>query len=94
MLLWLWRRPVAAALIRPLAWELAYAAGAALEKTKRQKNKKIRIVLLTNLLSQKSVDPYSLSLPPSHPLHPSKDRLRSNKSLGACSILKINPVEF
>ena len=38
-LLWLWRRPGAAALIRPLAWEPPYAAGAALEKGKRQKKK-------------------------------------------------------
>ena len=38
-LLWLWRRPVATATIRPLAWEPAYAAGAALEKAKRQKTK-------------------------------------------------------
>jgi len=37
-LLWLWRRPVATALIRPLAREPAYAVGAAL---KRQKKKKI-----------------------------------------------------
>ena len=36
-LLWLWRRPVATALIRPLAWELPYAIGVALEKAKRQK---------------------------------------------------------
>ena len=35
-LLWLWGRPTAAALIRPLAWELPYARGAVL---KRQKNK-------------------------------------------------------
>ena len=38
-LLWLWRRPVAAALIGPLAWEPPYAAGAALEQAKRQKDK-------------------------------------------------------
>ena len=38
-LLWLWCRPVATALIRPLAWETPYAAGAALEKAKSQKNK-------------------------------------------------------
>jgi len=38
--LWLWRRPAATALIRPLAWEPPYAAGAALEKAKRQ-NKNI-----------------------------------------------------
>ena len=36
-LLWLWCRPVATAPIRPLAEEPAYATGAALEKTKRQK---------------------------------------------------------
>ena len=37
-LLWLWRRPAATALITPLGWEPPYAAGAALEKTKREKN--------------------------------------------------------
>ena len=36
-LLWLWHRPVAAALIRPLAWEPPYATGAAQEKTKKKK---------------------------------------------------------
>ena len=40
MFLWLGCRPVAAAHIRPLAWELPYAAGTALEKDKRQKKKK------------------------------------------------------
>ena len=39
-LLWLWRRPVATAPIRPVAWEPPYAVGEALEKAKRQKNKK------------------------------------------------------
>ena len=34
--LWLWPRPVAVALIRPLAWEPPYAMGVAL---KRQKTK-------------------------------------------------------
>ena len=33
-LLWLWRRRTAAAPIPPLAWELPYAAGAALKKKK------------------------------------------------------------
>ena len=41
VLLWLWHRPAATALIRPLAWEPSYAAGAALEKAERQKNKLI-----------------------------------------------------
>ena len=36
MLLWLWCRPAATAQIRPLAWELLYAAGAALT-TKQNK---------------------------------------------------------
>ena len=40
MLLWLWRRPAATALMRPLAWESAYATGAALEKTKRHTHTK------------------------------------------------------
>ncbi len=39
-LLWLWRRPVAAAPIRPIAWEPPYASGAALEKAKGKINKK------------------------------------------------------
>ena len=40
-LLWLWCRPAATALIRPLAWEPPYAAeaGAALEKAKRHQKK-------------------------------------------------------
>ena len=40
VLLWLWRRLVATAPIRPLAWEHTYAESAALEKAKRQKKKK------------------------------------------------------
>ena len=32
-LLWLWYGPVAAALIKPLAWEPPYAAGMALKKS-------------------------------------------------------------
>ena len=34
VLLWLWRRPAAAAPILPLAWELSDAAGVALKKDK------------------------------------------------------------
>ena len=36
-LLWLWSRPVAAALIGSLAWEPPCAAGVALEKLKKKK---------------------------------------------------------
>ena len=37
-LLWLWCRPGAVAPIRPLAWELPYATGAALQSKKQTKN--------------------------------------------------------
>ena len=40
-LLWLWCRQVATAPIGPLAWEPPYAAGWALEKAKKTKNKNI-----------------------------------------------------
>ena len=39
-LLWLWRRPVATALIRPLAWEPPYAMGVALKGKKIKERKK------------------------------------------------------
>ena len=39
-LLWLWHRPAATSPIRLLAWEPPYAMGAALEKDKKQTNKK------------------------------------------------------
>ena len=39
-LLWLWCRPAAVALIRPLAWEPPHAAGAAILRQKRPKKKK------------------------------------------------------
>ena len=41
ILLWLWCWPVATAWIGPLAWEPPYAAGAALEKTKKKPKKLI-----------------------------------------------------
>ena len=37
VLLWLWHRPAARAPIQPLAWELPYAAGAALKRRKKRK---------------------------------------------------------
>ena len=36
-LLWQWCRPVAAAPIQPLAWELPFAANAALKRKKKKK---------------------------------------------------------
>ena len=47
-LLWLWCRPAAAAPIRPLAWELPYAAGVAL---KRQKKRTFQLILQCSRLS-------------------------------------------
>ena len=54
MLLWLWRRPTATALIGPLAWEPPYAESTALEKTKTNKQTKIpismvRLALMTGI---------------------------------------------
>ena len=51
-LLWLWCRPAATASIRPLAWELPYAAGAALKglKTKKKKKKKYKLINFENKL--------------------------------------------
>jgi len=42
VLLWLWHRLVATALIGPLAWEPPYAAGEALEKAKKKKDQKTK----------------------------------------------------
>ena len=39
-LLWLWCRPAAVAPIHPLAWESPYAAGAALKKRQKEKQKR------------------------------------------------------
>ena len=50
---WLWHRPAAIALIRPLTWEPPYAVGAALKRQKRQKNKGQRYKnYLTNISKQ------------------------------------------
>ena len=46
VLLWLWCRPATTAPIRPLAWQLPYATGMALEKTKRQEKKKKELNLM------------------------------------------------
>ena len=41
VLLWLWRRPVATALIGPQAWKLPYASGTALKRQQQQQQKSI-----------------------------------------------------
>ena len=40
VLLWRWCSPAATALIRPLAWESPYAAGAAVKRQKTKKKRK------------------------------------------------------
>ena len=51
-LLWLWRRMVTTALFGPLAWESPHAMGAALENTKRQKQKhRVLLIPLADLES-------------------------------------------
>ena len=40
VLLWLWCRLVAVAPIKPLAWELPYATGAALKKWQKDQKKR------------------------------------------------------
>ena len=46
VLLWLWRRPAATALIQLLAWELQYAMGVALKSKNKERNK------LTNMANR------------------------------------------
>ena len=50
-LLWLWCRPAAAFLIRPIARELPYATGAALKKMKKFKKKILKDKILFQNLS-------------------------------------------
>ena len=48
-LLWLWSRPAGAALIRPLAWEFSYAAGAAIKN-------KAKPYMIISIDAEKSFD--------------------------------------
>ena len=48
VLLWLWHRPAAALLIRPLAWEPPYAVGVGLRKKKKNLGVPIVAQGLTN----------------------------------------------
>ena len=44
MSLWLWYKPAAAALIRPLAWDLPYVTGSALKSKQTQQNETKQIM--------------------------------------------------
>ena len=52
VLLWLWHRLAAAALIQPLAWELPYAMGVSL-KSKNKQKKEVPFEVLRLLLDSK-----------------------------------------
>ena len=66
-LLWLWCRPAAVAPIRSLAWELPYAAGAALKSKKKRKETlrfpAIRLVCSILHLATQSVAPVAATSP-------------------------------
>ena len=51
MLLWLWCRPAAAAVIPPLAWELPYATSAALKRQKKKGEEEVQkdIEIITSM---------------------------------------------
>ena len=52
VLLWLWRRLAAVALLRPLAWKPPYAVGVALKRQKRKKEEKdLQGIILVNMLA-------------------------------------------
>ena len=66
--LWLWLRLATVAPIRPLAWELPYAAGTALEKAERQKKRTKKLkVLKTNSPHTPTWRVLLLKPPPTHP---------------------------
>ena len=56
-LLWLWCKLVAAALIRPLAWESPCAVGGALENGKKKNHESVYIAHLDMSLSKQSQKP-------------------------------------
>ena len=66
--LWLWLWLATVAPIRPLAWELPYAAGTALEKAERQKKRTKKLkVLKTNSPNTPTWRVLLLKPPPTHP---------------------------
>ena len=55
VLLWLWYRLAAIALIQPLAWEAPYAAGATLKNQKKKKSLKTKIAFYNKRLIHQEV---------------------------------------
>jgi len=60
MLLWLWHRLAATALIRPLAWEPPYAVGVAQEMAKRQKQQEQNKVRGVSIVAHWLTNPTSI----------------------------------
>ena len=52
VLLWLWCRPAAVALIEPLAWEFPYASGTALKRKKKKRERLSSIRVVKGILAQ------------------------------------------
>ena len=62
LLLWLWLRPAAVALIQPPAWELSYATGAALRRKKKERDQsRLPAVLCWSLLGPIPQEPTEIS---------------------------------
>ena len=55
MLVWLWCRLAATAPIQPLAWELAYAEGAALKRKKKERKRKRHVKICVACHSRPSI---------------------------------------
>ena len=56
VLLWLWCRPAATALIRPLVWEPSYATGVALKRQKTEEKKKKPRIIINETEKRKSIE--------------------------------------
>ena len=78
VLLWLWRRPVATALIRPLAWEPPSTAGAALKSEKNPTSLRLTSALCADF---PGFFPDPRKALPTRP-HPQRSLLRALPALG------------
>ena len=58
VLLWLWHRPAATALIRPLAWEPPYATGVALKSQKQKQKKKSMSIDMYYICREENLEQY------------------------------------
>ena len=61
--LWLWCRPAAVALIRPLAWEPPYASGAALKRSIKKKRERGKLCYQQGCLDRADQCPWKSGSP-------------------------------